>query len=54
MGKNVSEGCRVMGASRRHFYDIKKAHDEKGIEGLKREAPEVEEAVVRMAIAYPA
>jgi transposase InsO family protein len=63
--KNVSEACRVMGVSRQHFYDIKKEYDEHGIEGLReksrrkpclknRVSPEIEEAVVHMAIEYPA
>jgi transposase InsO family protein len=63
--KNVSQACKINGVSRQHFYDIKKAYDEQGIEGLKektrrkpciknRVAPEVEEAVVKMAIEYPA
>ena len=63
--KNVSQACKINGVSRQHFYDIKKAYDEHGIEGLKektrrkpciknRVAPEVEQAVVNMAIKYPA
>ena len=63
--KNVSQACKINGVSRQHFYDIKKAYDENGIEGLKessrrkpcmknRVAPEVEEAVVNMAYEYPA
>src|SRR5210317_1608954 len=63
--KNVSQACRINGVSRQHFYDIKKAYDEHGIEGLKdktrrkpciknRVAPEIEEAVVKMAFEYPA
>jgi transposase InsO family protein len=63
--KNVSQACRINGVSRQHFYDIKKAYDEHGIEGLKdktrrkpciknRVAPEIEEAVVKMAYEYPA
>jgi len=63
--KNVSEACRINGCSRQHFYDVKQAYEERGIEGLKeksrrkpclknRVAPEVEEAVVRMALEYPA
>ena len=63
--KNVSQACKINGVSRQHFYDIKKAYDEHGIEGLKeksrrrpciknRVAPEVEEAVVKMAYEYPA
>jgi hypothetical protein len=63
--KNVSEACRVMGVSRQHFYDIRKAYEEQGMEGLKeksrrkpciknRVAPEVEEAAVSLAYEYPA
>lgn len=63
--KNVSQACRINGVSRQHFYDIKKAYEEHGLEGLKektrrkpclknRVAPEVEEAVLQMAIEYPA
>jgi transposase InsO family protein len=63
--KNVSEACKINGVSRQHFYDIKKAYDEQGIDGLReksrrkpchknRVAPEVEEAVVNMAYEYPA
>lgn len=63
--KNVSGACRVMGVSRQHFYDIKTAYNEQGLEGLKeksrrkpciknRVAPEVEEAVGTLALEYPA
>lgn len=63
--KNVSEACRISDCSRQHFYDIKKAYEEHGIEGLKekskrkpciknRVAPEVEDAVIKMAFEYPA
>ncbi|KQC12936.1 MAG: hypothetical protein APR63_09875 [Desulfuromonas sp. SDB] len=63
--KNVSEACRISGCSRQHFYDIKKAYEQDGLEGLKeksrrkpcfknRVAPEVEEAIVQMAYEYPA
>ena len=63
--KNVSQACRISGVSRQHFYDIKKAYEEHGLEGLKektrrkpclknRVAPEVEEAVLKMAVEYPA
>ena len=63
--KNISQVCKINGVSRQHFYDIKKAYEEHGLEGLKektrrkpclknRVAPEVEEAVVNMAIEYPA
>ena len=33
--QNVSEACKIHGVSRQHFYDIKKAYEEHGIEGLK-------------------
>ena len=63
--KNVSQACKIHGVSRQHFYDIKKVYDEHGIEGLKektrrkpciknRVAPEVEQAVLKMAYEYPA
>jgi len=63
--KNVSQACRINGISRQHFYDIKKAYDEHGIEGLKeksrhkpciknRVAPEIEEEVLSMSLEYPA
>lgn len=32
--QNVSEACKINGVSRQHFYDIKKAYEENGIEGL--------------------
>ncbi len=31
---NVSQACKINGVSRQHFYDIKKAYDEDGLEGL--------------------
>jgi hypothetical protein len=63
--KNVSKACRVMGVSRQHFYDIKKAYAEGGRPALQeksrrkpnlknRVAPEIEAALVRMAKEYPA
>jgi transposase len=63
--QNVSEACKINGVSRQHFYDIKKAYEENGIEGLKdktrrkpciknRVAPEIEEAVMRMSYEKPA
>lgn len=63
--KNISEACRITGVSRQHFYDLKQAYAEGGLEGLKeksrrvpklknRVAPEIEEAVLRMALEYPA
>ena len=63
--KNVSQACRIHGCSRQHFYDIRKAYEEHGLEELRektrrkpclknRVAPELEEAVVEMAYEYPA
>jgi transposase InsO family protein len=63
--KNVSQACKIQGCSRQHFYDIKKSYEENGLDGLReksrrkpciknRVAPEVEEAVVKMAYEYPA
>ena len=36
--KNVSEACRVTGVSRQHFYDIKKAFEEGGMEALREKS----------------
>ena len=33
--KNVSQACKISGVSRQHFYDIKKAYEKDGLEGLK-------------------
>jgi transposase InsO family protein len=63
--KNVSQACKINGISRQHFYDIKKAYEEDGLEGLKektrrkpclknRVAPEIEEAVVKKTYDNPA
>jgi transposase InsO family protein len=63
--KNVSQACRMNGVSRQHFYDIKRAYDEGGMEALRersrrksnhknRVAPEVEAEVVNMGIEFPA
>jgi transposase InsO family protein len=63
--KNVSQACKIHGVSRQHFYDIRKAYEEHGLEGLRektrkkpchknRVAPEIEEAVLNMAYEYPA
>ncbi len=63
--QNVSEACKIHGVSRQYFYDIKKAYEEKGLEGLKdktrrkpclknRVVPEIEEAVLRIAYEKPA
>ena len=63
--QNVSQACKINGVSRQHFYDIKKAYEEQGIEGLRektrrkpclknRVVPEIEAAVIQMAYEYPA
>ena len=31
---NISEACRRLGVSRQHYYDIKAALEDEGIEGL--------------------
>lgn len=31
---NISEACRKLGVSRQHYYDIKSAIEEDGLEGL--------------------
>ena len=31
---NISEACRKLGVSRQHYYDIKQAIEEEGLEGL--------------------
>jgi transposase len=57
---NVSQACKINGVSRQHFYDIRKAYEEHGLEGLaektrkkpcmkKRVSHETEETVLRMA-----
>lgn len=62
---SVSQACRMMGVSRQHFYDIRRAYEEGGLEALKersrrepnpknRVAPEVEAAAVRLALEQPA
>ena len=32
---NISEACRINGCSRQHFYDVRLAYEENGIEGLR-------------------
>ena len=62
---NVSRACKVMGYSRDTFYRYKQAVDEGGVEALidksrrrpnlrNRTAPEIEEAIVALAIDEPA
>jgi len=35
---NVSQACRINGCSRHHFYDVKQAYEEHGLEGLKEQS----------------
>jgi transposase InsO family protein len=61
--QNVSEACRIHGCSRQHFYDIKKAYESQGLDGLKektrrkpchknRVAPEIEEKIIYLRRKY--
>ena len=62
--RNISQACKQMGVSRQHYYDIKKAIKEDGIQGLmaksrngprlaNRCAPEVEKAILDYSLEYP-
>jgi transposase InsO family protein len=61
---NISEACRRLGVSRQHYYDIKQAIEEDGLEGLleksrrvprigNRVAPEVERRLLEYSLEYP-
>ena len=61
---NISLACRKLGISRQHFYDIKDAIAEEGLEGLiektrsmprigNRVAPEIEERVLAYCLEQP-
>ena len=62
---NVSRACKVMGYSRDTFYRYQQAVEEGGVEALmeksrrkpnlrNRTAPEIEEAIIRLAFEQPA
>lgn len=61
---NISEACRNLGVSRQHYYDIKGAIAEDGIEGLleksrtspriaNRISPEIEKIILEYALEFP-
>jgi transposase InsO family protein len=61
---NISEACRELGISRQHYYDIKTAIEEEGLEGLleksrrsprigNRVAPEIEQKVLDYSLEFP-
>jgi transposase InsO family protein len=61
---NISNACRKLGVSRRHYYDIKQAIEEDGLEGLleksrraprigNRVAPEIEQRVLDYSLECP-
>lgn len=61
---NISDACRKLGISRQHYYDIRKAVAEDGVQGLveksrkvarvrNRVASEVEEAILQYSLEYP-
>jgi transposase InsO family protein len=61
---NISEACRRLGVSRQHYYDIKQAIEEDGLEGLleksrrvprigNRVAPEIEHRLLEYSLEYP-
>lgn len=61
---NISEACRRLNVSRTHYYNIKKAVEEEGIEGLVEKArnkprygnrvlPEIEQKVLDYSLEFP-
>ena len=61
---NISEACRNIGVTRQHYYDIKQAIKEDGIEGLlekprkaprvgNRVSPEIEQKILDYSLEYP-
>jgi hypothetical protein len=61
---NTSKACRKLGISRQHYYDIKPAIEEEGLEGLmeksrsmprmgNRVTPEIEQKVLDYSLQFP-
>jgi len=61
---NISDACRKLGISRQHYYDIRKAVEDDGVQGLleksrkvarvrNRVDSEVEEAILQYSLEYP-
>jgi transposase len=61
---NISEACRNLGVSRQHYYDIKSAINEDGLEGLleksrkkprigNRLSPEIEQMILDYSLEFP-
>lgn len=61
---NISDACRNLGVSRQHYYDIKTAIQEDGLEGLleksrrsprigNRVSPEIEQKILDYSLEYP-
>ena len=61
---NISEACRTLGISRQHYYDIRTAIEEEGLDGLleksrcaprpsNRVAPHIEQAVLDYSMDFP-
>ena len=61
---NISEACRKLGVSHQHYYGIKSAIQEEGLEGLiekfrkaprlrNRVAPEIEQKVLDHSLEFP-
>lgn len=61
---NISEACRKLGVSRQHYYDIKRAIEEEGLEGLfeksrrvprigNRVSPDIEQKLLDYSLEFP-
>lgn len=61
---NISDACRKLGVSRQHYYDVKKAIEEEGLDGLleksrrmprygNRVAVEIEEKLLDYSLQFP-